>query len=1132
MIEFSESQISSDATIRDPLTGLFSRALLHDRLHEEVARARRYGDPVGVLLVDLDYFKSVNDAFGHPRGDEVLRELGARLLSALRATDLPFRYGGDELVVLAPRTTRAEAAILANRLLDRIRREPFAGDPALSLSLSIGVASLPEDAQCQDTLFSEADNRLLEAKRRGRGRVVAESAVVASNGRQTRLSAPDRLLGQERAVEQMHAFLAASHCSGRGVLQVAGPPASGKTRFLQETARAASLQGWTVLMLRGDPHRPTIPFATLLAGWSSNGMQLRLPPTPDAAVRQLTAMAQAASGAASTSLLVAVDDAMAVDDETYEVLPRLLKSEIQRVAIVLSENADHRQPLSAEVADQLEIRPLDRDAVRAWLRHLLQWEPPAAFLDWMHRESAGLPGAIQRQLAQLVDRGLLTHEDGSWRLEPQPETGAGIAALTLDGPGPVELPDYRTHFVGREAELSQVRELLSGHRLVTLLGSRGIGKTRLAVQAARDLQSRFPDGVHCVSLACVRDPQAVVASIAQAIRVEESADVSLLEGLKLYLMHRRVLLVLDSFDDAPHAGGILAELLAAAAGLRILVTSRSPLRLYGEYPFPVPPLSLPACSGLNDEFSKGATSTRESSDPEFCNVFCRASAVTLFVDRLQSGEPPVSLGPNDAPMVTELCVRLGGVPLALELAAARARHSSLKELLRGLKVRIPTFGDPDPEERERTTRASIEWTYSELSPVETEALWHLAVYPTACSAEAAESMCKDFPQALRNLAARGLLAATEETGNPSRISDSIREFALEQAISEGAIQRIRATQAEYYVRLASVAERELLGESVKEMLFRLDKERSNLRDLLNWCSGQPGVPGELRERGLYIAAGVWRYWFLRNHLSEGARLLRAALDACASAPPELRARAAYGAGVLAMTQADFRAAQLMLEMGLLAARECGSAELIANILNSLGILTYSQGEYDQARQYHQGALELREQAGDEHGVGASLHNLGSVEHRLERWAEGDSLIRKSLQIFERLGSPHPIAGAVSSLAESAAQRGELDRAAELYRNAATAYVGLGDRAFLSIVVEGLAGIAVRLGEAARSVRLCAAAESMRERSGAGPASEENRRSVRQTLSAARLALDGGAFHEAWDAGRRLTDSEALAEAGC
>src|SRR5215208_2755382 len=467
------------------------------------------------------------------------------------------------------------------------------------------------------------------------------------------------------------------------------------------------------------------------------------------------------------------------------------------------------------------------------------------------------------------------------------------------------LPAQPTALVGRERELEEVLALVRNPavRLLTLTGPGGTGKTRLGLQAAAELTDEFEDGVFFVALAAISDPVLVAPMIARTLGLTESGNQPPEDLLKGYLRHRQVLLLLDNFEQVLGAGSLLDTLLSAASGLKVLATSRTPLRLYGEHEFPVPPLSLP--------------------DPESLppvELLTRYEAVRLFVERAMALRPDFSLTEENAPAVVEICARLDGLPLAIELAAARTKLLPPQALLSrlGNRLKLLTGGARNPPERQRTLRNAIEWSHDMLDEGEKTLFARLAVFSGGSTLEAIEVVCDaegDLPvdalEGVSSLLDKSLLGREEASDEQSRfvMLETIHEYAREKLRESGEAEELGRAHAQYYLALAEEAE--LVGPEQAWWLERLEAEHDNLRAALN-RSLEAGDSGT----ALRIGGAVWRFWYVRGHFSEGRRWLASGLSGGEMAPVGVRARALLGLGELALWQGDYTRAAEDLEASL------------------------------------------------------------------------------------------------------------------------------------------------------------------------------------------------------------------------
>jgi predicted ATPase/DNA-binding SARP family transcriptional activator len=626
-----------------------------------------------------------------------------------------------------------------------------------------------------------------------------------------------------------------------------------------------------------------------------------------------------------------------------------------------------RQPREQEYLEALEalssraMAQGDTAAAERYLRKATATDPL--------RESA------HRALMQVLAAGgnlasaLLCYRDLRLRLhrelhaEPDPETAALFQQLRLEAKGkgdgpcafptlstpdscPHNLPAQTTALVGRLKETTVVRELLRQEqvRLVTLTGPGGTGKTRLGLQVAADLLGTFRHGSLLVDLSPLRDPTLVASTIAQTLGVRPAGGQAPLDSLKSYLRDREMLLLLDNFEQVLDAAPVVAELLAAAPRLKVLITSRTFLHLRGEHEFPVPPLALPP--------------TRTAA-PESLSEY---AAAELFIQRARAVRPRFAVTLETAPVVVEICCRLDGLPLAIELAAARCRFFSPQELLARLDSRLSLLvgGARDLPARQRALRSAIGWSHDLLTEAEQTLFRRLAVFVGGFTTDAACMVCGDVEadgsslpvqsvtEALSSLVEKNLLrreerSASEEEGFDPRFAllETIREYALERLAASGEAETIRSRHAGFFLALAEKAERVVLEEGPEEegWLARLETEHDNCRAALDWSltTGQMTV-------ALMLAGALERFWSRRGYLQEGRRRLAAVLERAKDAQPTAAyARALCAAGALAFSLHD-PAAAVLLEQSLSMERELANKPGMAASLLMLSIVVGNSGD--------------------------------------------------------------------------------------------------------------------------------------------------------------------------------------------
>jgi len=678
-------------------------------------------------------------------------------------------------------------------------------------------------------------------------------------------------------------------------------------------------------------------------------------------------------------------------------------------------------------------------------------------------------------------------------------------------------PRPPTSLIGREQELATLCALLRSDaiHLVTLTGPGGVGKTRLALAVAAELNDAFADGIAYVNLASLRDPDLVAPAIAEALRVYQAGDEPLLERLVDRLDQRHLLLILDNFEQVVGAAPAVAALMVAGNGSKLLVTSRETLRIAGERAFVVPPLTVPANAGP----SKPATRTLLESE-----------AVRLFVARADSVGTDFTLTESNAEIAAAICRRLDGLPLAIELASARLAHLTPAALLIRLERRLPllTSGGRDQPDRHQTMRAAIVWSYDLLLPEEQVMLRRLAVFSGGCTLEAADSVAAPDGSgisALDGVAAlldKSLLRLEELSDGQARyvMLETVREYALDQLVASGEAEEMRRRHAAWCVVLAERAGAELNSSENDAWRARLAADHDNLRAALEWA-----VECEDPETGLRLGGALWSFWFATGHLSEGRERLRRALATAGSENVALgiRAGALTGLGSLAVYQGDFAQAGAPLDEALALWRRLGDRAGEAHLLHMLAALAEYRGDDEQATARYEAALALFRELGATRQVGSMLENLADAAFRRGELTRSEALASEALAIGRATTDAKMLNMALVGAAQIASARGEYPVAAGLLAeslartNEAGYWIGWAD------TLGGCAAVALAAGQLATAAQLLAAAMAVCEEIGMPRLLHQAQ--YRRTLAAVQMQLAEEEFASAWSAGRELTHEE-------
>jgi predicted ATPase/class 3 adenylate cyclase len=764
------------------------------------------------------------------------------------------------------------------------------------------------------------------------------------------------------------------------------------------------------------------------------------------------------------------------------------------------------------------------------------------------------------------------------------------------------LPAQPTALVGREREIAGVSGLLrrSDVRLVTLSGPGGTGKTRLALQAAAELLDDFADGSYFVNLAPISEPDLVATTIAHALGVAEVASRPLEESLHAFLRAKRTLLLLDNFEQVLDAAPLVGELLAAAPGLKVLVTSRAVLRLYGEHEFAVLPLALPPRPVAPQPPTPSPTwGDREQDRPPVAPLplsrgwergpggegdLTQYDAVKLFIARAQAARAGFAVTNEDAPAIAEICYRLDGLPLAIELAAARIKFFPPEALLARLERRLHvlTGGPRDLPVRQQTLRNTIDWSYNLLDPGEQALFRRLGVFVGGCTLEAAEVVLRTegrglsdesapsglSPQpsvldGLASLADKSLLRQEDGPDGEPRFTmlETVSEYATERLEESGEAEIIRRQHASYFLALAEAAELHRYTPTQGLWLLRLDADHDNMRAALAWSQ----TPAASADMGMRLAGALQWFWYIRRYKSEGRAWFERALQHSTSAAAPARAKVLYGAGRF---QSDGGRASALIEQALALWRELGDKPGMADALLNLGRVARLQGDYERSgkllqeslalcREQHimwgvvwalislgdvaldqgepaqaleplQEALALTQSLGDTYGNMWARCLLGRLAHLQGDLELAAMLLEESLAWLRNWRSPS-VSEILNDLGRVALDQGDASRAAALFGESLKLSWEPENEIGITLSLIGLAGVAGALGQPARAARLLGAAEVIRESSGRSLTPVE-RTVFDQYAATIRAQLDDATYAAMWAQGQKMTLEQAKAEA--
>jgi diguanylate cyclase (GGDEF)-like protein len=929
------------ATI-DSLTGALDRRSFAPGLAAALERARNSGVPLTLAIIDLDHFKSINDAFGHARGDQILREAAQRMQRTLRGTDRLYRYGGDEFVLTLQDASLEQAQALVERLMNAVRDDKITGNPPVRMTLSIGAASTDEfenefDAQA---LFERADARLYQSKRQGRNRLRMRDAPAETVSGEERHGS--RMLERDKALADIRTFLESLPARKRARLRVSGPPGSGRSRVLAEAGRHAALTGYEVMALQGRAGFALRTYAAILEARAAGGLWSELPHPLGGAVEFVPALARALDARGAAGLVLLVDGAEDIDRSTQSLLRAIIAcADIVQVAVVACADGALPQSLDCGLDQETVLHPLTSEGTSLWLRGMLKWEPPAEFVAAFHGVSDGLPGAMARRLQRLRELNLLTPGAESWNLER-----AWYTSLEADAKSSARrvrnTPLPEEELIGREEELALIKQIFKSGGLLTLAAPGGMGKTRLALQAAAELAGDFADGINWVSLTGIESSELMLPALLQAINLRLQGGVAPRRILVERCSKSSMLLVLDGFDPMMHDLGLIEEMVNASPNLRLLVTSREELRLAAERALHL--------HGLD---------AGEHAD---ANAASLGHAETLFLQQARKALPEFVPAEGDLPQISRICASVGGMPLAIRLAAAWVTVFNCTEIASRL--------EKDPEQA--NALSVINYFWSQLSESERQGARALAVCRGGFELSAAQKVAQVSPFFLSALVTKSFLVRNQ--GGRYDMQELLRQYSQRELTAHPQDWRkLRLVHGEYYLELVEQAATRWHGSEEIFWFARLTIELDNLRAALAAALEDGHVDQALR-----MIAALANFWIGRGLILEGLRWTELVLrqDDVVGNPYHAPAVAAHGK--LYFWSGQPEQSVRAFEQGLCLAEEAGLTTAVAVCQAWLAASLFRRGRHADALPLGERALAVARDASlrGEHAL--CLLTLGGI----------------------------------------------------------------------------------------------------------------------------------------------------------